>query len=129
MMTLGIELEKYYGTLMFAVLNFWLMIISQALDLSWSYLMVYAVPDIFGGSQITYLSSLSIGYSNILFGILMLFALSGDPYTSYFGCRFRKVYTPFILLIATRILIPNTAFTGHLFGIIAALILQFCGCY
>ena len=59
----------------------------------------------------------------------MLFAYSGETYTSYFGFRFKKLYVPWLLLIMTKILVPESTFTGHLFGIIAALFLKYGGFY
>ncbi len=88
--------------------------------------MVYVVPEKF--VDLAYLRTCGIGYSNILFGILMVDACGkGDLYTSIYGLRIRKALYPIILLVFTAIAVPDSSFSGHLFGIIAATVLMFCG--
>lgn len=123
----GVEVEKVYGTFFYATLHFWLMVLSQFFDIWFQFAMVYWVPDFAGGRNLAYLSTCNVGYSNILFGVLMLFAFTGDTYTSYFGFRFRKICVPALLLVLTSVAVPDSSFTGHLFGIIAALVVKFGG--
>ena len=123
----GVEVEKVYGTFFYATLHFWLMVLSQFFDIWFQFAMVYWVPDFAGGRNLAYLSTCGVGYSNILFGVLMLFAFTGDTYTSYFGFRFRKICVPVLLLVLTSVAVPDSSFTGHLFGIIAALVVKFGG--
>ena len=105
------------------------MVLSQFMDLLLQYLMVYCIPTWLGGPDISYLSTCGVGYSNILFGVLMIFAFGGDTHTTYFGYKFRKIYIPFLLLIFTKVMVPDSSFTGHAFGIIAALVIKFWGFY
>jgi hypothetical protein len=103
------------------------MVLSQSFDILFQFAMVYWVPDAIGGHNLAYLSTCGVGYSNILFGVLMLFAFTGDTYTSYFGFRFRKICVPVSLLVLTSVAVPDSSFTGHFFGIIAALVIKFGG--
>jgi len=74
----GVEVEKVYGTLFYATLHLWLMVLSQFFDIWFQFAMVYWVPDFAGGRDLAYLSTCGVGYSNVLFGVLMLFAFTGD---------------------------------------------------
>jgi len=89
--------------------------------------MVYWVPDLLGGRNLDYLATCGVGYSNILFGVLMLYSFTGNTHTSYFGFKFRKIFVPVFLLVLTSAAVPDSSFTGHLFGIMAALIIKFGG--
>ena len=51
-MIFGITMEKRFGTLFFAVLNVWAILISNALHLLYVWLRVYALPEKLGGGSI-----------------------------------------------------------------------------
>lgn len=71
----------------------------------------------------------SFGYSAILFGLIMLVSLSGSKHITVYGCKLRKILLPFIYLLLSQIIVPNADMFGHLSGILAALILRYCGLY
>ena len=69
-----------------------------------------------------------LGYSNVLFGLMMLEAFiptgADHPYQSVFGFgRVRKIFVPFIMMLLIQICMPNVSFEGHLCGILSALFL------
>ena len=69
-----------------------------------------------------------IGYSNILFGLMMLEAYMGtETHRSCFGIKIRKVLVPWIWLVLIQLCIPEASMIGHLAGILAALLLKHCG--
>ena len=70
-----------------------------------------------------------MGYSNILFGIMMLEALmGGERERSLFGMvKVRKIYIPVIMMIIIQISMPQASLVGHFAGIISALILKKTG--
>jgi len=71
-----------------------------------------------------------IGYSNILFGIFLVFSFYGEPNINFLGlCYFEKKYLPWLYLIAIYATVPNSSLLGHLAGILAALLIKFCGFY
>jgi rhomboid domain-containing protein 1 len=126
MLVFGMTVEKHYGSFLFLFLNLWLGLLSSGLQLGFEYAMVYAVPSKF--VDLHYLRTCSIGYSNILFGVLMVDACGlGDLYTTIYGFKVRKALYPLILLVFTAIAVPESSFSGHLCGIIAATLLMFCG--
>ena len=69
------------------------------------------------------LRTCSVGYSNILFGIMVLEAYIGDPYRNCFGVKIRKVWYPIILMILIQISVPEASLLGHLCGILSGFIL------
>jgi membrane associated rhomboid family serine protease len=71
----------------------------------------------------------AVGYSNILFGIMMLEALmGGERYQSVFGIvKVKKVYVPAIMMIIIQISMPQASLVGHFAGIISALVLKKTG--
>ena len=76
------------------------------------------------------MSTCGIGYSNILFGLMMVTAsTTGEKHATYFGCKVRKVYVPVLLLIFMKLTVPESSFSGHLFGIVAALVAKYAGLY
>ena len=71
----------------------------------------------------------SVGYSAVLFGLIMLISLTGDKYIDIYGCKVRKILLPFAYLIFSQMLVPNADLFGHVSGIMAALIVRYCGLY
>ena len=66
MLVLGFKCEKQYGSLFFLFLNLWLCVVSQMLVAGFEYAMVIGV------GEIGYFTSCKVGYSNVLFGLLMV---------------------------------------------------------
>jgi len=129
LLAFGVEVEKTYGTAFYAMLNFWLMMVSVGLSLAFSLFMAYVVPVKYHGGSAHFVEC-GVGYSNILFGIVLVFAYKGDPYVNFFGlCKFEKKYVPWFYLLAIYLMIPNSSFTGHFFGILAGLFLKFGGLF
>mmetsp|Transcript_93142 Transcript_93142/g.128362 ORF Transcript_93142/g.128362 Transcript_93142/m.128362 type:complete len:156 (+) Transcript_93142:264-731(+) len=129
LLVFGCDIERAYGTLFYAIINFYLMVLSMGMDLGFANFMIYYMPVKLGGGKLSYLNTCSIGYSNILFGVFMLQALTGDKYATYFGFRIRKIIVPIVYIILISFAVENASFTGHLFGIIAAIMIRFCGLY
>ena len=82
-----------------------------------------------GGGQFELLGNYGVGYSAILFGLIMLISMSGDRYMKVYGCDFPKILLPFGYLILSSMIAPNADWIGHLCGIFAAVILRFGGFY
>lgn len=59
----------------------------------------------------------------------MLLSLTGDRYIVVYGCKLCKIALPFIYLVVSQMIVGNADLFGHLSGIIAALILRYCGLY
>ena len=88
------------------------------------------MPQVLGGGDLVQLHVCSVGYSNILFGVLMFYALAGnETHGNICGFRIKKAYVPFIYLIFCSLAVPEAAFSGHLCGILAALIIKYFGLY
>ena len=126
-MIFGITMEKRFGTLFFAAINIWAILISNGLHLLYIWLRVYILPEEIGGGSTEQLSVFGIGYSAVLFGILMLECLSGDKHVPVFGCKVRKILLPFGYLAISQMLAPNADLIGHLTGIICGPLLKYCG--
>ena len=77
----GTSLEKHYGTAFYASINLALCVISNLLTVGINFLVAYTFPrEVFGfkaGGGPASLSECGVGYSNILFGIMMLESLMG----------------------------------------------------
>jgi len=126
----GIEVETHYGSLFYASLHFWLMIISQAMDVFYAACRVYLLPSMLFGKDINQLKVCAVGYSNIIFGVLMFYSLTGsESHFTIAGCKFRRILVPFAYLAFSSLAVPNASFSGHLFGILAAFIIKYCGLY
>ncbi len=71
-----------------------------------------------------------VGYSNILFGIVLVFAYKGDRYVNFFRlCKFEKKYVPWFYLLGIYLTVPESSLAGHFFGILAGLLIKFGGLY
>lgn len=125
----GQQLESIYGTLFFAILNIWLMLISNSLSLLYHHAMIFWMPVSMGGRDLRWMVNCSVGYSNILFGVLMLGCLQGSKQINIYGCQFPRVLLPFLLLAVSSVMVPNSDILGHSTGILAAFIIKFCGLY
>lgn len=74
----GIQVESTYGTSFYFIIHFMLMMVSTVMSLGFYVLMVYAIPIEYRGGP-SNLYSCGVGYSNILFGIAMIFSYVGEP--------------------------------------------------
>mmetsp|Transcript_982 Transcript_982/g.1763 ORF Transcript_982/g.1763 Transcript_982/m.1763 type:complete len:306 (+) Transcript_982:2-919(+) len=131
----GVDLEKYFGTLFYMCLNLAIGLLSNLINCYVAVFQAYYVPrTVFGSDAIIsgghhVLAKCSVGYSNILFGLMVLEASIGtEKYRSLFGLiKVRKVYIPFILMVVIQLSLPEASLTGHLAGIISALIVRYAG--
>ena len=76
----GTELEKHYGTLFYAAINLQLCLLSNLMSMGVSLFQTYYLKHTVFGYEIggfDQLMKCAVGYSNILFGIMMLEALMG----------------------------------------------------
>jgi len=125
----SVSLEKAYGTYFFTVINMWILALCSAIQLLYAHARVFWLPLSLGGGDATLLVTYSIGYSAILFGLIMLVSLSGSKHIDVYGCKVRKILLPFIYVIFSQVVVPNADLFGHLSGILAALILRYAGLY
>ena len=125
----SVRLERVYGTYFFMIVNLWLMALSSALELLYDHVRVFWLPESLGGGALELLVAYSVGYSAVLFGLVMLECLSGDKHLVIYGCKVRKILLPFAYLFFSQIIVPNASLIGHLSGIISALILRYGGMY
>ena len=100
----GTELEKHYGTLFYAAINLQLCLLSNLMTIGVTLFQTYYLKHIILGQEVggfNQLMKCAVGYSNILFGIMMLEALmGGDRERSLFGIvKVKKVYIPAIMMI------------------------------
>ena len=95
----SVALEKVYGTYFFTVLNLWIMVLCSALQLLYAHARIFWLPLSLGGGQLEFLVTYSVGYSAILFGLVMLVSLQGDKHMQVYGCKVRKIFIPFGYLI------------------------------
>ena len=107
----------------------WVLIICSSLQLLYAHARIFWLPLDYGGGSIKTLSTYAVGYSAILFGLIMLISLSGDRWTNFYGCRIPKIALPFIYLGMSQAIAPNADMVGHISGIIAAVILKYLGFY
>lgn len=77
LLVFGVEVEKTYGTAFYAMINFWLMMISNLMNLGFLMIMVYLVPEEYRGGKNNFFHC-AVGYSNILFGLSIIFAYKGE---------------------------------------------------
>ena len=77
LLVFGVDVEKTYGTLFYTMINFWLMMISNGLNLLFLAAMAYLIPDEYRGGTSNFFYC-GVGYSNILFGLSIVFAYKGD---------------------------------------------------
>ena len=111
------------------MLNMWILAICAALQLLYAHARVFWLPLSFGGGEIQMLSTYAIGYSAILFGLIMLICLTGESKMNVYGCKVPKIILPFVYLIFSQAIVPNADLFGHLSGIIASLIVKYFGLY
>ena len=127
----GTDLEKYYGTAFYASVNVVIGIISNFLTIGIQFAQAYYFPVTVAGCEVggpRMLLRCGIGYSNILFGLMMLEAFMGDDtHRDLFCIKVRKAYIPWIWMVLIQVCIPQASFIGHLTGIIAALLIKNCG--
>ena len=74
------------------------------------------------------LRTCGVGYSNILFGIKVLEAYIGSEYQKVFGMfTMKKIYVPWVMMTIIQLALPEASLTGHLCGIVSALMLRNTG--
>jgi membrane associated rhomboid family serine protease len=108
------ELESSLGSLEYLKLVIILMFLSALIMLCTSFVLYKHT------SQLTHLTSASIGYSCVLFGMTSFQSLLQSTATiSIFGLRMPALFSPFASLVMVSILVPTSSFSGHLGGILA----------
>ena len=129
LLVFGVDVEKTYGTAFYTALHFGLMVISHTLYMTFSIIMINFIPISLRGGPDNYFTC-TIGYSNVLFGLAMIFSFIGDGNVNFLGiCYLEKKYVPWYYMLLIYVTIPNSSFLGHFCGIIAALLKKFCGLY
>ncbi|CDW77565.1 uncharacterized protein at3g58460-like [Stylonychia lemnae] len=129
LLVFGVEVEKTYGTAYYGMINFWLMMLSNIANMLFTALMVYLVPAEYRGGKENFFYC-GVGYSNILFGLSIIFAYKGNQQQNFFGlCKFEKKYVPWFYMILIFFTIPNSSFIGHFLGIVSGLMIKFGGLY
>lgn len=125
----GVQVEQTYGSAFYLALNFTLALLSNAMTQGYYAFMAYNMPvEYQGGPQ--NLFNCGVGYSNILFGIAMVFSYVGEPYFNFLGlCRVEKKFMPWLYMLLIYLTIPNSSFLGHFCGLMAGLLIKFGGLY
>jgi membrane associated rhomboid family serine protease len=100
----SVSLEKAYGTYFFTALNLWILLICSSLQLLYDHVRIFWLPIALGGAKLDLIMTYSVGYSAILFGLIMLISLSGDKHIDIYGCKVRKILLPFGYLIFSQML-------------------------
>jgi rhomboid domain-containing protein 1 len=68
----------------------------------------------------------SVGFSGVLFCLKYLLNLvDGDNIVMLYGINICRKYVVFFELLMITIMVPNTSFSGHLFGILTGMIMNF----
>ncbi len=129
LLVFGVDVEKTYGTAFYLALNFMIAFLSTLMTLCFYLLMAYCVPISFrGGPQNFY--NCGVGYSNVLFGIALVFSYVGEPHFNFFNmCRIDKKLMPWLYMLMIYFTIPDSSFLGHFCGLIAGLMIKFAGIY
>ena len=125
----SVGLENDYGTCFFMAINFGILIICSLIQITYYHARIFWLPISLGGGQLEAMSTYAVGYSAILFGLIMLISLTGDRYMNFYGCNLPKIALPFIYLFMSQAIAPNADMFGHISGIMAALILKYLGFY
>jgi rhomboid domain-containing protein 1 len=108
------DLETTLGPVVYLKLVLVLMLLSAAIMLLSSFVLYKHT------RESSHLTSSSIGYSCVLFGMTSFQSLSHASSTvSIFGLRLPALFAPFVSLIMVSLLVPNASFSGHLGGIVA----------
>ena len=69
------------------------------------------------------LSTHTVGYSGVLFGLTTYFAFSHPSWTaSFFGLTVPFWTSPFINLVIITVIVPQASFSGHVSGIIGGIV-------
>jgi hypothetical protein len=125
----GVDVEKTYGTAFYAMIHIGLIVFSNLMFFMFSTLMVFAIPHSLRGGPDNFFNC-AVGYSNVLFGISIIFSFIGEKNANFLGlCHFDKKYIPWFYMILIYATIPNSSFIGHFFGIVTGLMIKFCGLY
>lgn len=95
----SVQQENAYGTYFFTVVNIWLLILCSCIQLAYMHVRIFWMPISLGGGNLELLVSYSIGYSAVLFGLIMLICLTGDKHVNMYGCKVRKILIPFGYLL------------------------------
>ena len=74
----GVEVELHYGTAFYLALNFTIIVLSTILSIGFYIAMAYFVPISYRGGPHNFFNC-GVGYSNVLFGVAMVFSYVGDP--------------------------------------------------
>lgn len=131
LLVFGVDVEKTYGSAFYLALNFALALLSTVLSLVFYLIMTFLVPlSIRGGPQTNFYTC-GVGYSNVLFGLALVFSYVGDePYFNFLNlCRIEKKIVPWLYMLMIYFTIPDSSFIGHFCGLIAGLLIKFGGLY
>ncbi len=79
LLVFGVEVEKTYGSAFYFIINLMLMFVSVIISMIFFVLMVYVIPYEYRGGASNFFQC-GVGYSNVLFGLAMVFSYVGDPY-------------------------------------------------
>ena len=121
-------MEPLYGTLFYAAVNAWLAVVSNCEALLFRHAMIYWMPRRLGAGA-KYITTCSVGYSNVLFGLLTVGCCQGGQFADFWGIKMPKKLIPFILLAFNTIMVPGADVVGHLTGIFAAFFVKYAGFY
>jgi membrane associated rhomboid family serine protease len=120
--SLGGPLERALGTLCFLGVNLAFVVLSNIMYLLGAWLAFKATDD---SSWLVYCS---VGFSGVLFGLVVLETKLGDatqPRSLFGVCNVPAAAYPWALLILLQILMPGISFIGHLTGLLCGILYVF----
>ena len=69
-------------------------------------------------------TSRSVGFSGIIFCLkYLLNMIDGDTIVNFYGLNITKKYLVFFEIVLISLMVPNSSFFGHLFGILTGVIM------
>ena len=110
----------FFRNLNLKLILFYYFIIFNLLNMGISYFLYhfFSYPHLF--------MARSVGFSGVLFCLKYLLNLfDGDNIVMLYGINISRKYVVFLELLMISIMVPNVSFSGHLFGILTGVIMNF----
>ncbi|GLC37106.1 hypothetical protein PLESTB_001391100 [Pleodorina starrii] len=114
----GVQLERRYGTKLFAALVSELLLLSQGLYIVLTVLLSSQIP----GYRYLYRDLRVAGFSDVLFALKVVLTRHSPDYSDVMGIRVPTKYACWAELFLASYLTPHVSFLGHLAGILAGLL-------
>jgi len=128
LLNVGKSVELDFGSIPFVFITLVLIILSGGIYLGLCAFMAYSVPEaVFGGAKM--LEFCSVGYSNVLFGYLLIYIWSkgreNETFPVFGLFNMDKKYLPWVLMLLMQFLVPKASFIGHISGLIGGVMMKY----